>query len=315
MLNHDQINILIILLPVFLLVLLGFILRQRNFPGEAFWAPAEKLTYYLLFPALLVHKIAAPGTSEGIEGVMPLFTAFASLLIVVSALLLLLRPRFFPDGPPFTSVYQGVLRFNSYIGLSIVLFLYGERGIVAAAMLLAFLIPAVNILCIVVLVRFGKEAETKAFDRSAFFQAVATNPVVLACFVGVILRNTGMSLPQPASNLLDILGRAALPLGLLTVGARLEPATLKNGTRLIVSATMLKLLASPALAWLFCLLFAVPPFPASVAIIFAALPGSALSVILARQLGGDGALVSGIVTAQTIVAAITLPLILRLLAG
>lgn len=180
-------------------------------------------------------------------------------------------------------------------------------------MLLSFLIPMVNIACITILVRFGRDVGSRRGQRRAVLRAIFTNPVVIACLLGLFLQQAAIAIPPPVNNLLDILGRAALPLGLLAVGAALEPAIIRHHSGSILSVTIFKLLLSPLLVWLFCLLFEVPPFTAKVAVIFAALPGSALSTILARQLGGDAPLVAGITTAQIIAAAFTLPLILFLL--
>ena len=310
----EQLQILVVLLPVFFLILLGFILGQSGFPGRAFWEPAERLTYYVLFPALLIQRIADLSTAaNGLAEILPLMATMVAAVLLLSALLLLLRPLW-TDGPAFTSIYQGTIRFNSYIGISIVLFLFGEAGVLVAAMLLSFLIPLANFACITVLVRFGRsQAENSGKNRQAIVRAVLTNPVVVACVVGLLLRHAELPIPQPVDNLLDILGRAALPLGLLAVGAALQPVVLKHHPGAIAAVSAMKLVLYPLLVWLFCLLFTVPPFITQVAVIFAALPGSALSTILARQLGGDVPLVAGITTAQTLAAAVTLPLVLFLI--
>lgn len=310
----DLAQLLVVLLPVFFLIVLGFVLGQSDFPGRSFWQPAEKLTYYVLMPALLVQAIASPNPG-GVDGeTFALFAAMVASLLLLSALLLGLRPLLFSSGPVFTSVYQGAIRFNSYIGISIVLFLFGDPGMLTAAMLLALLIPLVNVICITLLLRFGQRDDLRQDQhRQALVRAVLTNPVVLACLLGLVLHHGEVPLPPAVDRLLAILGQAALPLGLLAVGASLEPAVLRYQRRGLLAATLLKLLAYPLLVWLFCLLLEVPTQATQVAVIFAALPGSALSSILARQMGGDTALISGITTAQTLAAALTLPLILYLI--
>jgi malonate transporter and related proteins len=309
-----QLHIFTVLLPVFFLIVLGFILSKSGFPGRSFWEPAERLTYYVLFPGLLIHRIAAPAADlGGVQAVLPLFAVLAAVVLTLSVMLLLLRPAAYPDGPAFTSIYQGTLRFNSYIGISIVLILFGEPGVLTAAMLLSFLIPLVNFSCITILVRFGHGRINGVNSSRAIVRAVLTNPVVIACLLGLALHHAQVVIPQPINNILDILGRAALPLGLLAVGAALQPMVLRHHPGTIMAVTVFKLLLNPLLVWFFCQLFAVPVFTARVAVIFAALPGSALSTILARQLGGDAPLVAGITTAQTMAAAITLPLVLYLI--
>lgn len=326
---EDLTHLLAVLLPVFLLIVLGFGLSRGGFPGRSFWQPAEKLTYYILMPALLVQAIASPNPGGDNGETFALLSAMVASLLLLSAFLLVLRPLLFNSGPVFTSVYQGSIRFNSYIGISIVLFLFGDQGVIIAALLLALLIPLVNVICITLLLRFGRRPGAAdghgptgrdpghapspgPNHRQALVRAVLTNPVVLACLLGLLLHHGEMPLPSALDRLLATLGQAALPLGLLAVGASLEPAVLKQNRRGLLVATTLKLLGYPLLVWLFCLLLAVPIPATQVAVIFAALPGSALSTILARQLGGDTALISGITTAQTLAAALTLPLVLYL---
>ena len=172
---------------------------------------------------------------------------------------------------------------------------------------MAILIPLVNLLSIVVLGRFGNNSSS---GGQQVFVALAKNPVVLACIVGIVLKFSNVSLPLAADNLLNILGRASLPLGLLTVGAGLDLTAAKAAGKKIFAATFLKLLLMPAIMWGFCLIFPVDATAKTIAILFAALPGSALSFILARQLGGDSKLMAGIVTVQTCFSLVTLPSIL-----
>jgi predicted permease len=310
-----NLHIFAVLLPVFSLIILGFVFSRAGFPGNSFWEAAERLTYYVLFPSLLVQKIAAPTVAiGGREVILALFAVLVATVLAWTVILLLVRPLVHRDGPAFTSVYQGTVRFNSYIGISIVLVTFGEQGIVVAAMLLSFLIPLVNFACITVLVRFGRTGTENALNkRRAVVRAVLTNPVVLACILGLALHHGQLVIPQPFASLLDILGRASLPLGLLAVGAALQPMVLRHHSGTIMAVTLYKLLLNPLLVWLFCQIFALPPLTTKVVVIFAALPGSALSSILARQLGGDAPLVAGITTAQIMAAAVTLPLVLYLI--
>lgn len=295
------------LLPIFAVIILGYVLRRINFPDSSFWQPAESMTYYVLFPALLVQKIAT--ASDVSSTFLPMVGALVSAVLLMSLLLLMNRRWLAADGQAFTSIFQGTIRFNTYIGLSIILPLFGPPGILLAAVVMAILIPLVNLLSIVILSRFGNNSSAGGPQVLA---ALARNPVVLACIIGIILNFSNVSLHPAADNLLNILGRASLPLGLLTVGAGLDIAAAKAAGRQIFAATFLKLLLMPTVMWFFCLVFAVDTSAKTIAILFAALPGSALSFILARQLGGDSKLMAGIVTVQTCFSVATLPVILAL---
>jgi predicted permease len=105
------------ILPVFLLIFLGTWFRARDFPGEDFWAPAERLTYFVLFPVLIVTTLAKADLA-GLT-VLPMAAAVVATLLAVAGLLVLLRRRLGVDGPGFTSLVQGAIRMNTYICLAL----------------------------------------------------------------------------------------------------------------------------------------------------------------------------------------------------
>ncbi len=305
-----QIPIIEILAPIFGIIILGYILKKQNFPGETFWDPAEKITYYLLFPSLLIHKISNAPLITG--GYLKLIGASVSAVLSISLLLLAFRFFMKSNGPSFSSLFQGTVRFNTYIGLTIILQIYGTSGMVTAGIIMAVLIPLVNLLSVSFLIKYGQKSESQS-DSWLIISKTARNPIVIACLLGITLNSAGIQLTNSLSLFLQILGQAALPLGLLTVGGSMQFGAMKKTGHYIASASILKLIAMPAVMWMFCILFKVPAKFTAIALIFAALPGSALSFILAKQLGGDSRLMANIVTVQTCLSIVTLPLLLSVI--
>jgi predicted permease len=299
-------SILNSLLPVFLIIIAGYGLQKSKFPGDKFWPGAERIVYYILFPALLFSSSA--GASWEFYSVASMVWAILAALFVMTGLLLLFRPKLAKNNASFTSIFQGSIRFTTYIGLAAVFSLYGNEGLYIAAIYITVLIPLVNILSIMTLVRYGGQKE----GWNWIFITVVKNPLVLACLSGMFLNLLGIQLPGAIDNLATILGRGSLPLGLLAVGASLNFSTLQKTGPEVIYACLFKLLLMPLLMWLACALFGVDNLSTAVAVLFAALPGSPLSYILAKQLGGDTKLMSSIIAVQTGVAMITLPLIISL---
>jgi hypothetical protein len=196
---------------------------------------------------------------------------------------------------------------NTYIGLALAAALYGETGLAAAAVAVAVIVPVVNILCVGSLARFGAGGRMTAPGTAA---QLARNPLILACLVGLGLQWSGLGLPPVLAPMLDILGRAALALGLLAVGAGLDFTALKGAGRVAAATSALKLLALPGLTGLLCLAFGVGGVAAAVAVLFNGLPTATSAYILARQLGGDHRLMAGLITLQTALAIASLPLII-----
>ncbi len=287
--------------PVFLLILLGVLLRRIGFPGDSFWPGAERLIYYVLFPALLIHKLATADVGE--TPLLPILGALMWMLGSGTLILVLARGWVAQDGPTFTSVYQGSIRFNTYIGLAAVDALYGDPGLVIAAIALALLIPVINLLCVSAFHLLLHRAGIKALVRS-----LLRNPLILGCLIGIALNRTGIGLPGWSANTLGLLGSAALPMGLLAVGVALNLRALGGTRRELLAATLVRFVVMPLLLLLVLQALPIPRLTAEVLLLFSTLPTATASFILARQLGGDAGLMANIVTLQTLVAFFAIPM-------
>jgi malonate transporter len=297
------------LLPVFALIALGFALRAAVFRGDGFWEPVEKLTYYILFPALLIVSMAQARVSGPV--IVPLAAVLAAVMVAIFALLaIVLRPLLRLQGPAFSSVVQGSVRFNTYVGLAAAASLHGRAGTTLLAIVLALLIPLSNVLSVIALTRHAAEG---APSWRGTLVELATNPLIIASATGLALSLTDTPLPPFIAPVLDSLGRASLALGLLAVGAGLRLGSLAAGGTALAASTLLKLIVSPVLAWLGCRALQLDPLATAIAVLFAALPPAPSAFILARRLGGDHGLMANIITVHTIAAAATLPIILSLL--
>jgi predicted permease len=295
------------LAPVFLLIALGWLLRARGFPGAAFWPAAERLVYYLLFPALLFLTTA----SSELAGfrVLPVAAALIGAILAVGALALALRPWLGVGDAGLTTVFQGAIRNNTYVGLGATGTLYGDAGLAVLGIVIFVVVATVNLLSVVVLIHYGN----KPAGRRELLGSVARNPLILACVSGFTLNSLGVDLTGVPRDTLAILGQASLTLGLLCVGAGLELAHLGRNRLAALATCMLKLVLMPAATALACRLFGIEGLTAAVAVLFTAGPISASSYVLARQLGGDAPLMAGLITLTTIAAALTMPLMLALL--
>lgn len=303
-------GILAALAPVFGLIVLGYLLKARDVFTDAFWDPAERMTFYILFPALLFTSI---GTAPlGGLRVLPMAAALVAATLIAAGIAMTLRPAFARrdlSGAGFVSVFQGAVRPNTYVGIAAAYALFGDAGLTLVAVAVVAVIPLVNLLGIVAHLRWARPPQpAPAPGRGAALVTAVRNPIIVACLLGAVLNLSGLGLPPVVGPMLEILGRAALPLGLMAVGAGLDPAALREERAALLGAAALKLGVTPALAFLACKAFGVAGATAAVAVLFMALPVSAASYVMSRQLGGDSRLMAGIVTATTIGAAVTLPL-------
>lgn len=306
------------LLPTAALIALGVLLRVRLSFSEAFWGDTERLAYFVLLPALFINGLARADFTGLAVGRMALVLALSSL--AAAALTWALRRWISPDdGPAFTSVFQGGVRFNNYIGLVVASAILGAEGLALAALSNAVLVPLVNITSTITLARHGQGSTS--WGEAA--RQVATNPLVVACVVGMGLHLLGTT-PLAASaleapvlgaflggvgELVRILGAAALPVGLLCVGAGLRrPSAAAGTTRAIGWSMALRFGLVPAITAGLALALGLRGPTALVAVLFQSIPTASSSYVLARRLGGDAPLMAAIIAVQTVVGMVTIPL-------
>ncbi|MBB3190195.1 AEC family transporter [Halomonas cerina] len=293
--------------PLFLLILLGAVLARLRQPGGDFWPRMERLIYFLLFPAMLVATLAEADIHQVPVGRLALVLLGA--IGVLGLLLWSLRRHLGLAAPAFTSVFQGGLRFNTYVGVAGAAALHGSTGATVAAVAVALMVPVINVLCVSTFIAAGTLGQA---SLSASLAALARNPLILACLAGIGLNLSGIGLPGWSQDTVALLGRAALPLGLVAVGVALRPHALLRRDRGIWVANLVKLALMPVVVLTLAQMAGLDPVSRDVALLFAALPTATSAYILARQLGGDAELMAALITGQTLLAMATLPLWLRL---
>lgn len=297
------------LAPIFLTIALGTVLKRIGMPGDSFWPLVERVTYYVLFPALLITATASDGFAAG--AAIPMATSLMGTILLLTLLLLVARPILPFSGPSFSSVFQGGLRYNTFVAMAAVGALYGDEGLALAGIAVAAMVPLLNLLSVAIVAYFGDGNDN--LGTRAIVRLVVTNPLIIACVIGIALGASGIRLPGVATETLTILANASLPLALLAVGAALSPRAFRRAGAGMVVASVVKLILMPIVAALLFLPFDAPATARAVAILFAACPSATSGYILARQLGGDAELLATTITVSTVVAVATMPVVLLLL--
>ena len=298
-------NIAVALIPVFALIALGAALHRTRFIEDTSWRAVERVTYYVLFPCFLFNAIATADFTGRPIGRLAVLLLGA--IMVMAALTYALQSAFRFDGPAFSSVFQGAVRFNSYVALGAIAALLGREGVALSAIVVAVMVPFINTLCVSVLMRHADGGE---MGLTVFAKQFVQNPLIMSSLAGIAVHLLGIPLPNFVATAVDMAGKAALPLGLMAVGASLDLADARARPAPVIVASGLRLLVMPSLVAFGAMLVGVAGSAKTAALICAAVPGASSSYILARQLGGDARLMANITTAQTLAAMVTMPLIL-----
>ena len=286
----------LLLLPDFSLILLGLLLHRFTGWDAAFWAGLEKLVYFVLFPCLLFYATSRAPLDFHTTGKM-LQVALLTCLCGI-ALGWLGKPLFRPGHMLFESGVQTAFRFNSFIALAIASRLAGDQGTALIALVIGFCVPLANFAAVHALVH----------RNGGLGRELIKNPLLIATLSGLSCNLLGIVLPEFVAATLSRIGTASIALGLMTVGAGLRLTALREGKAIAAYFISIKLLALPTLAWMIGSAFGLPPLQLQIIVMFSALPTASTAYVLAARMGGNGPFVAFLISAGTLVSALTLPL-------
>ncbi|XOB62057.1 AEC family transporter [Campylobacterota bacterium DY0563] len=301
-------HILTALIPIFLLILTGFSFKKIDFPSAEFWKNADKLTYFILMPALLIFKLSTANL-DNLNAIDFVITGILGIVFIL-VISIIIKFKMDTSGASFTSIVQGAIRFNTYVFLGLIAAILGDEGIALSALLITFAIPIINIICITVFAIYVND--TKA-TFIGMIKSIVKNPLIVACVIGGSINYFDFYMPIIAVKFLEILSASALPLGLLSIGFALDLNSIKEAKLELVVSSVLKLVVMPVAMFFIGKLFALDSFLLTILIIFAAMPTASSSFILARQLGGDTKLMASIITFETLFSLFTVSFILGFL--
>ena len=295
-------------LAVFLVICLGQALRRMAFLNPESWPQLDRLTYFVLMPSLLLNSIAKADFSQ-LELLPFIGTLLLSVLTMIGALIVF-RPALGLSGPRFASFFQATTRWNGFVALATLVAVYGQPALGPAGMTFAVMVPVLNIASVIVLARNAGDTPP-GIERILYL--LSRNPLILACFAGVVLNATGIGLPGPIGGFFELLARAALAVGLVGVGAALNLNALRSASFHLGLACGLKLIVMPVIMLSWCLVFGISGIALSVAVVAGSVPTATASFVLARQLGGDAEFMASLITATTLASAVTMPIMISLL--
>lgn len=266
----------------------------------------------MLLPLFLIQTLVRADLSTvpvgGVGGAL-LLAALA-----VSMVCLALRPllaRAAVDGPAFTSMFQGATRWQTYVALSVSGSLFGNPGLAIASVAMIAIVPMVNVFSVAVLARY---ASPEKRTTASIVVTVASNPLIWACAIGLALNVAHIPLPKLWHEVADALGRSSLAIGLLVTGAGLHLEGLFRPSLAASVTVFLKLVLMPVIAVALAVQFGITGSNLAVVTICSAVPTASSAYVLARQMGGDAPLLAQIITLQTILAVVTMPIAIALVA-
>lgn len=296
-------SLMSIFFPSISLIVLGYVFKTAKILNFNFWDGAEKLNYYILFPALLFTSLAK--TETQISNIKQ--TLIFIIIIIVGTILATYCVAVFQKTPiERIGVYiQSLIRFNTYIGLSIAMNLDDVQIKNILVSILALSIPFVNVISILSL------TPKERLNISNILISLFKNPLINSCVLGITWNYFSIDLWKGLDNLLTTFSNGSLMLGLLCVGAaiKLKGSYIDYIKALLIS--LLRLIIVPVIIILLSSYFIIDKSNLIAIMIFFSIPTASSAYVLTKILNGDHQLMARIISLQTILSVITLPVIIH----
>ncbi|MBU0462121.1 MAG: AEC family transporter [Proteobacteria bacterium] len=290
--------------PIFALLLLGNLLKHFNITNDTFLKTSDKLVYFIFFPVMLFWKIGSSTPDKGISANLCLAAILA--VVIVYLLSLAVIQLFNISNFQAGTFSQACFRFNTYIGMAIVMNTLGESGIRYFGILIGFAIPIINVLAVSTLIWYSGQKGSPMQHLKYLLKALISNPLILGCAAGLFFSRFQLSFPVFIDNTFTLMTAVTMPLALISIGGALTLKGLKHNTKISFIASLVKLLILPLIGFLLLKSFSITGIPFKAGMIFFALPTATSIYILSAQLNSDTQLASAAIMLSTLLSIISL---------
>ncbi len=298
------------LFPVFGLLILGGFLKRWNLTNETFLKTSDKLIYFIFFPVMLFWKIGGTAADSGLQSNLYVAVIFSVGIVFILSVLSI---KIFSVGSfQAGSFVQSCVRFNTYVGVAIVMNALGDEGIHYFGILIGIIIPIINVLVIIVLIWHSGEDYDLCQRIKTSGKALVSNPLILGCLTGIIYSKTIGQFPVFLDNTFGLMSMITLPLALLSIGGVLTLKSLKFYFRISLLASIMKLLILPLVGYFMLRYLDVSGIAFKTGMVFFTLPTSTALYVLSAQLNSDTDLASASIVLSTIISFLPLSIALLL---
>lgn len=304
-------EILLIVLPVFLVIGLGFSLKRTGLVKREFIFDLNRLVFYIALPALLFYKIGSADFTVSFNGRLLFGLAAGTTATAIIAYGYGVLRNFRPQ--VVGTFCQGAFRSNlAYIGLAIVYNAYGEVGLATAGILIGFVVPLLNVLSVLVLI-LPHRKKTHNVGPLGLMKQVVSNPLILASFSGILWSYLQIPFPQIIDRALEIITGMSLPLALISIGASFSFKKLRGDIGVAALSSFLKVVLMPVITAALLYLLGVGGQELVIGVLLAGAPTAAAAFIMSQQLHGDAELSATIIMLSTLCSMATYTVALSLL--
>lgn len=299
----SMMNIISTIIPIFVIIILGWIARVCGFIRAEFIEPANRLVFYLAIPAMVFRSISKTSIHSQFDG-MVIMLALLAICAVFGIAWILGRNAHLDRSQRGTFIQNSFHGNLGYIGLAVSFYYLGREGFVRASILAVFMMILQNLLGVIAL-QINSENNPSRQNRWAVALKVLANPIILSALAGILVSVTAVPVPLIFGRCLDILSDLALPLALLIIGASLSFDMLRSRLTAVLSTAMMKLLLLPGIGYILYRICDVVPEAYLPGIILLASPTATVTYVMAKEMKGDSEFAVAAISLHTLLSAIT----------
>lgn len=293
--------------PIFILVILGYLLRHFNFITDEFCDVSERVVFKIALPIMLFLDVA--GSSLEVIGDMRLIW-FCMITVTASFLLVSLFSQFcIRDRSKRGAFIQGACRSNfAILGVPIAENMFGSIGAQTIAIVMPFVILMFNAYSVVILTLFSDDENTKLDKKRVLgiLKNIVTNPLIIGVVLGFIFMLFQWELPVIANKSLNYLSNLCTPLALMSLGANFKPANLKGRVGYAIGSSLCKTVILPVIMVTIAALLGFRDVALGVILILFGAPTAVSSYIMAKKMHNDGELAAQILLLTTLLCIFTI---------
>ena len=296
--------------PIFMVIVLGALLRRVGFLPDTFLSPANSLVYYVAIPAMIFLAVAHTSFATAFNPLVAVAT-FVPVAIALGCGLLTAKLLRLPRNEAATFTHCSFHGNVGYVGLAVAFYFLGDQGFAQASILAGFLILIQNFFAVEVLTSFQERKPGRKWSN--LLRPIALHPAILSTLAGMIFSLSGLRVPLILERWLSIVKGLALPLALLIIGASLSSTRMKRGLRLALASGFIKLILEPAAGLGLAVLLGVGIKQYLPGFVTIATPTATFTYVMAVGMSGDPDQASAAISINTLLSGITYTLWLSLL--
>lgn len=297
-------------LPIFLMILLGYLLKQKGLFTNEFSQVANKYVFHVALPVLLFQDISSSDIRSVFDGRFVIFCMIVTTLMFGG--IYFIASRWIKEKPVLGAFAQASARGSAAVlGIAFVQNIYGNSAM--APLMIVASVPLYNIYSVIILTVCGSTSTTKSHTIKKSIKNILKNPIIIGIFAGMLASLCGLSLPKIPTKTISYIANTATPIALLVVGATFDGTKALAKIKPTMIATFIKLIALPAIFFPFAIAFGFRGSELVALLVMLGAPTTVSCYVMAKQMGNDDVLTSSIIVLATLVSSITLTLWIFLL--